>query len=73
MYNGHKNWAQWNVSQWINSDEGLYRLAKSYTRRNKRDDAARLILADLNDSGITHTPDGARYTKTAIKSAIVGY
>ena len=73
MYNGYKNWAHWNVSLWINNDEGLYNLAKSFTRRKNRDDAARLIVAELNDCGITHTPDGAKYTKTAIKSAIVGY
>ena len=26
-YNGHKNWNHWNVSLWINNDEGLYRMA----------------------------------------------
>lgn len=26
-YNGCKNWNQWNVSLWINNDEGLYCMA----------------------------------------------
>lgn len=25
-YNGHKNWNHWNVSLWINNDEGLAEL-----------------------------------------------
>jgi hypothetical protein len=27
-YNGHKNWNHWNVSLWVNNDEGLYRMAR---------------------------------------------
>lgn len=29
-YNGHKNYNAWNVSLWINNDEGLYNMAKNY-------------------------------------------
>jgi hypothetical protein len=32
-YNGHKNWNHWNVSLWINNDEGLYNMARQYARR----------------------------------------
>lgn len=28
MHNGHKNYETWNVSLWINNDQGLYNLAK---------------------------------------------
>ena len=33
-YNGHKNWNYWNVSLWINNDEGLYNLAIQAKRRH---------------------------------------
>ena len=73
-YNGHKNWAQWNVSLWLNNDESLYRVmlyfVKSY--RNDRPRAAKYFLENLNDQGITHTPDGAKYSKTAVRAAMVG-
>ena len=70
-YNGHKNRTHWNVALWISNDEGLYRLAKDQIRRSRTlDIAAARILEDLHDIGITHTPDGARYSKTAIRNAI---
>ena len=72
QYNGHKNWNQWNVSLWINNDEGLYNLARRFVRLSKtKDEAARRMLYDLNEIGITETPDGAPYTKTAIRAAMV--
>lgn len=66
-FNGHKNWNHWNVSLWINSDEGLYRLAKDCIRRTRtRDAAARLMLESLPQK----TPDGAPYTVTTIRAAM---
>ncbi len=70
-YNGHKNWAHWNVSLWIANDEGLYRLAMECLRayRNKtKDDAARELLEMLPEK----TPDGAKYTFTSVRAALVG-
>jgi hypothetical protein len=67
-YNGHKNWNYWNVSLWINNDEGLYRLALSYAGQFPRDQAARLMLAELPDK----TPDGAPYSVSSIRAAMVG-
>lgn len=72
-YNGHKNWNHWNVSLWIGNDEGLYRLARECIRRaDNRNEAAALMLQDLHDAGITETPDGAKYTVTTIRAAMVG-
>lgn len=81
-YNGHKNWNHWNVSLWINNDEGLYRAAKNFIRRyprpaygfdgSARDYAASKMLEWLRDDGITKTPDGAPYSKSAIRAAMVG-
>ena len=71
MYQGHKNWNHWNVSLWLGNDEGLYRMARGYIRRCRTlNEAAIAILEDLHERGITHTPDGAKYTKTSIRAAI---
>lgn len=72
-YNGHKNWNHWNVSLWINNDEGLYRTALSFNRAYKNKlQAAIAMLNELNDAGITKTPDGAQYSASSIRSAMVG-
>lgn len=72
-YNGHPNRAQWNVSLWINNDEGLYNMARDAVRTNRgaKMRAAEEMLEQLNDAGITHTPDGVKYTKTSIRHAMV--
>ena len=71
MYQGHKNWNHWNVSLWIGNDEGLYRQAKHFISWCRtKDYAAYCLLQWLHDAGITHTPDGAKYTKTSIRAAI---
>ena len=71
-YNGHKNWAHWNVSLWINADEFLYRQARYYARTFKRKDAAHAFLATLKESGMAETPDGAKYSVSAILGAMRG-
>lgn len=65
-YNGHRNWNHWNVSLWINNDESLYRRARELARRSNRNLAAETLLAELPE----RTPDGARFTKTAIIAAM---
>lgn len=70
-YNGYRSWPQWNVSLWINNDEGLYRLALRYRRHGKRE-GAMAMLTELHELGLTHTPDGARYTVTSIRAAMAG-
>lgn len=68
-YNGHKNWNHWNVSLWINNDEGLYRMARELVRDSEnRDVAARSMLAALPSK----TPDGAPYSVSSIRAAMVG-
>ena len=72
-YNGHKNWNHWNVSLWINNDEGLYRMAQYCIRMaSDRPHAVMFFQRELDKQGITHTPDGAPYSKSAIRSAMVG-
>lgn len=73
-YNGHKNWNHWNVSLWINNDEGLYRIAKGYCRSSWRTkaDAAYAMMEYFKEAGITHTPDGAPYSVSSIRAAMAG-
>ena len=70
-YNGHKNWNHWNVSLWINNDEGLYNAARSICRRHRNKDiAAEVIRVLFDDLGHTKTPDGAPYSRSAVRAAI---
>lgn len=70
-YNGHKNWNHWNVSLWINNDECLYRMAKEaiFTTNNKEDAAVMMFRFYLKNK---HTPDGAPYSVSSIRAAMVG-
>ena len=74
-YNGHKNWNHWNVSLWINNDEGLYRLARECITQNmsrvhsNRTKAVEDFIALV---GADKTPDGAPYSKSAVRAAMVG-
>ncbi len=66
-YNGHRNWNHWNVALWIANDENLYRLARAYSHTYGKDEAARRLV-DLLPA---KTPDGAPYSTTAIRAALV--
>ena len=66
-YQGHRSWNAWNVSLWINNDEGLYRWAYDMAKRYGVKRAARMMAAELDGQ---RTPDGARYNVTCIREAI---
>lgn len=69
-YNGHKNWNHWNVSLWINNDEGLYRQALHCINiTTNRRQAAEFFLGHV---GRTKTPDGAPYTLSSVIAAMRG-
>lgn len=70
-YQGHESYNAWNVSLWINNDEGLYRLAREYKRKYKtaRKTAAALMEV-FKESNYLKTPDGVPYSKHTIELAI---
>jgi hypothetical protein len=69
-YNGHKNYAHWNVSLWLHNDESLYRLMQDCLRRTRnRDEAAYCILNALSTD---RTPDGVKWTFAAVRAALKG-
>lgn len=68
-YNGHKCWSYWNVSLWIANDEGMYRAVKDILRFKTRDDAAQYLKDHVLPE---RTPDGARFSVSAIRAAIRG-
>lgn len=72
-FNGYTNWKRWNVALWINNDEGLYNLAEDMLEQHgSKTKAADAILQTLHDLGITHTPDGAKYSRAGIVEALRG-
>lgn len=69
--NGHKNYNHWKVSLWLSNDEGMYNECRHFMRHyGNKNDAARALLRVWNDYGITHTPDGVKYTSTTIRAAM---
>lgn len=68
-YNGHRSWNAWNVSLWLNNDEGLYNWALGLVREYGRGKAARIMAQDLDGQ---RTPDGAQFNKTCIYEAMEG-
>ncbi|WAX26400.1 hypothetical protein [Ralstonia phage p2137] len=73
-FNGHKNWNHWNVSLWINNDEGLYNMGRRALRVAKnKDTAAKMIYEELTAIGVDKTPDGAPYSVTTIRAALADW
>ena len=78
MYNGHKNWTHWNVALWLSGDPHLYFAAKAWLAAagGNKDRAARGLYHALTHADFgtptPQTPDGARYSVTAIRAALRG-
>jgi hypothetical protein len=58
-YNGWKNYETWNVSLWLNNDEGLYNIMREH------EDYASLV-STLREMGAIETPDGVSYSDSGL-------
>ena len=67
QYQGHRSWNAWNVSLWINNDEGMYRHSKGLVEQHGVIRAARILTRELEGE---RTPDGGAYNFTCIREAI---
>lgn len=70
-YQGHKNWNHWNVSLWLYNDYALYQLMQRCVHRSNTLDNAAHWMVGLIVPNVT--PDGAPYTFTSIRAALVGW
>jgi hypothetical protein len=59
-YNGWANYETWNVSLWIQNDEGLYNLARTLS------DYKELVDVLYNEYGVTETKDGVKFNSPKI-------
>lgn len=69
-YNGHHCWNCWNVALWIDNNEPTYRFAQDCLSKSRPDGkpvTANLAALRFAASGMTRTPDGARYTHAALR------
>ena len=72
-FNGHKNWAYWNVALWLGNDEGLYNFARQLIRAHAdKTAAARAFVLAMQDMETPKTPDGAAYSANNVKAALEG-
>jgi hypothetical protein len=58
-YNGWTNYETWNVSLWINNDEGLYGACKGFYKYDQ-------VIELMYECGSKETPDGVKWNDPKI-------
>ena len=66
-------WPQEDIRLHIIGDKALLNEAREYRRNYGATRGAEIMLKSLNERGITHTPNGARYTKTSLRLALLSF
>lgn len=64
-YNGWKNRQTWNVSLWINNDEGLYRAAVEFMRQYRGRTPYKSFIEQAGLEG-ARTPDNISFSGTRL-------
>ena len=67
-YNGWKNWETWNVALWIGNDEGMYRLARSFSSEERPYESFVKALKDAGEGSAIafQTPDGVAWNDSGL-------
>jgi len=65
MYNGWRNYETWNISLWINNDEGLYRLAVDFMSKYEGLQPYKDFIGGY-DLETTETPDRVDFSSTLL-------
>lgn len=66
-YNGHPSWQLWNVSMWLSNDYDVYKHIINLIDQYGLDQATKRLCDELKGQS---TPDGAPYSKGAIRYAL---
>jgi hypothetical protein len=73
-YNGHKNYNHWNVCLYLFNEYPIYcKMVKIVNGSKTRDEAARAILSFVRRCWTDRTPDGVRWTYSAVRAAITNW
>lgn len=72
-YNGHRDYAHWNVYCWLNDVEGLRYMAEGLIQAYGKQQGAIELLYNLRLLGIPKTPDGIEFTYHNVYAAIQEY
>jgi hypothetical protein len=65
-YNGWKNRQTWNVSLWLNNDEGVYREAVSFMNKHPQSKHPYSLFIRASGRADYQTPDGIKWLSTRL-------
>lgn len=73
-YEGWANRQTWNVSLWLNNDEGLYHLMQDYCRETLAEGKSITYTSFINWAGLVgeRTPDGVKFSGKRLERKELG-